>query len=80
VRAQEVRQVIEAYGQQYVILMKKLLAMVPPDLTIDVIDKGLLLSGGLSKLAGLEQYLVEQLKIPVSTVDDPDLAVIRGWG
>ena len=80
VRAQEVRQVIEAYGQQYVILMKKLLAMVPPDLTIDVIDKGLLLSGGLSKLAGLEQYLVEQLKIPVSTVDDPDLAVIRGVG
>jgi len=31
-------------------------------------------------LAGLEQYLVEQLKIPVSTVDDPDLAVIRGVG
>ena len=61
-------------------MIKKLLATVSPDLTIDVIDKGLLLSGGLAKLAGLEQYLVDQLEIPVSTIDDPDLAVIRGVG
>ncbi len=80
VEVQEIRQVFNQYGEIYVDLVKKLLATVSPDLTVDVIDKGLLISGGLAQLSGLEAYLVEQLGIPVSLVDEPDLAVIRGVG
>jgi rod shape-determining protein MreB len=80
VSATEIRQALSDYGPEYVGLVKHLLASISPDLTVDVIDKGLLLSGGLSQMPGLESYFVDQLSLPVSVVEDPDQAVIRGVG
>jgi len=61
-------------------VLKRLFVNMPPELTADVIDKGMLLSGGWAKLAGLEIHLVNTLGIPVSVIDEPDLAVIKGIG
>ncbi len=63
---------------QYVALLRDLLTDLPPELTVDIIDKGLLLSGGLGQLDGLDQYLVSTLGIPVSVVDNPSRTVISG--
>lgn len=65
---------------QYRDLLNEILAQLPPELTTDVVDKGLLLSGGLAQLRGLEEYLIEELKIPVSTIDESALATIKGIG
>jgi rod shape-determining protein MreB len=65
---------------KYELLLKQLLSEIPPELTVDVIDKGMLLSGGLSQLSGLDQYLIKQLGIPVSVVENPDEAAVRGIG
>lgn len=62
----------------YEALLQQLLTRVPPELTVDVIDKGLLLSGGLSQLEGVEQYLTQKMGVPVAVVDEPEKAVIRG--
>lgn len=67
-------------AREYVQLAKKLLTKVPTELTVDIVDKGLLLSGGGALLAGLEEFLVPELGVPVSVVDDPERAVIRGMG
>lgn len=67
-------------ANNYVRLVKKLLTKIPTELTVDIVDKGLLLSGGGAKLRGLDEYLVPKLGVPVSTVDEPDQAVIRGMG
>jgi rod shape-determining protein MreB len=77
---QDIFPVMDYFAQDYQLLVKKLLATVPPDLTTDLIDKGLLLSGHLAQLDGLEQYLVKGLGLPVSVVDEPELAVIHGLG
>jgi rod shape-determining protein MreB len=69
-------QVLQRYEQ----LLRQLLSQLAPELTVDVIDKGLLLSGGLAQLEGADSYFVHALGIPVSVVDDPDRAVIRGIG
>lgn len=61
-------------------LVKKLFSLIPAELTVDVVDKGLLLSGGGALLQGLDSYLVPKLGIPISVVDDPERAVIRGMG
>lgn len=61
-------------------LLKKLLSSVPAELTVDILDKGLLLSGGWSQLAGWENFFVQGLGIPVSVVDKPQQAVIEGVG
>lgn len=62
------------------LLIEKLLANVPPELTVDVVDKGLLLSGGGAQLHGLDSYLIDRLGMPVAVVDSPDLAAIKGVG
>lgn len=72
----EVFAVVERYEQ----LLKELLSDVQPELTVDVIDKGLLLSGGLAKIDGFAEYLTNNMGIPVSVVDTPDQAVIAGIG
>jgi rod shape-determining protein MreB len=71
---------VTAVLQQYTELVRTLLARLPPELTTDVIDKGLLLSGGLAALQGIDSYFVRTLGVPVSVVDEPDTAVIRGLG
>jgi rod shape-determining protein MreB len=61
-------------------LVVELLSEVPPELAVDVIDKGLLLTGGTAKLHGIEIFFVEKLGIPVSVVDNSQGAVIEGIG
>lgn len=64
--------------ESYQSLLQRLLAKIRPELTIDVIDKGLLLSGGLSQLHGLDRYFLQNLGMPVALVDEPELSVIHG--
>jgi len=70
--------VVELVVKKYVSLLNNILSKIPPELTTDVIDKGLLLSGDYSRLKGLEEYLVRELKIPVSLVDNQGKTVIKG--
>jgi rod shape-determining protein MreB len=60
--------------------IQRLLVSLPPELTSDVIDRGILLSGGAAQLGGLDAYLVQHLGVPVSVVEDPDTVVIKGIG
>ncbi|HCR81597.1 MAG: Rod shape-determining protein MreB [Candidatus Pacebacteria bacterium GW2011_GWA1_46_10] len=80
VSAENLRQPAKQMAEGYVQLVKKLLTKIPTELTVDIVDKGLLLAGGGAKLTGLEEYLVPKLGVPVSVVDEPERAVIRGLG
>ena len=80
VTAEDLQEPTEQMAQEYVQLVKKLLTKVPTELTVDIVDKGLLLAGGGAKLTGLEEYLVPKLGVPVSVVDEPERAVVRGMG
>lgn len=71
---------IEYIATQYVVTVQSVLSDVPPELSQDVLDKGMLLSGGSAPLAGLATQLSERLGIPVSVVDQPQLAVVKGLG
>lgn len=51
---------------------------LPPDLASDLIDRGIILSGGGALLNGLDTYLREQIKIPVSIPDDALFSVAQG--
>lgn len=69
---------LEPVLEKYVTLIKKVFEQVPPELTSDVVDKGILLSGGMAPLAGLDTFLVNRIGVPISVVDEPDLVVIKG--
>lgn len=74
----QIRPPLLKLADQYESLLKKLFSQIPPELTADVIDKGMLLSGGLAQLNGLDLYLVNHLGIPVAVVEEPHLTTIKG--
>lgn len=50
----------------------------PPELTSDIIDRGVVLTGGVSKLEGLDVTVEKYINAPVSVAEEPEHAVIRG--
>ena len=51
-----------------------------PELAADLVDRGLVLSGGSSQLKGLDKLLSQQTGLPVTIADDPLSAVAEGTG
>ena len=52
----------------------------PPELTGDILEHGILLTGGGSQLDGLDHLIVERIHIPVVLASDPMTTVVRGAG
>ena len=68
----ELREVINA--------IKKVLQDTPPELAADIMDKGMILSGGGALLKNLDQLIVKTINVPCYTADDPLLCVAKGAG
>jgi rod shape-determining protein MreB len=54
------------------------LAELPPEVAGDIFDRGIILTGGGALLNGLDDYLREQSKLPVTIADEPRYAIVRG--
>jgi rod shape-determining protein MreB len=52
----------------------------PPELSADIVDKGIVLAGGGALLRNLDILLREETGLPVMIADDPLTAVVRGSG
>ncbi|MBI2873746.1 MAG: rod shape-determining protein MreB [Firmicutes bacterium] len=60
--------------------IRNVLERTPPELAADIIDKGIVLTGGGCLLEGLDRYLVSELQIPVNRAEDPVACVAVGTG
>lgn len=58
--------------------VKDVLEKTPPELASDIIDKGIVISGGSSQLRKLDKYLSDYVGVPVHMADDPIFCVVRG--
>ncbi len=58
--------------------VRSVLENMPPDLAGDVVDNGIILTGGGALIRGLDAYLAEIVKLPVSVAEEPLLAVAYG--
>ena len=56
------------------------LELTPPELSADIFDKGIHLTGGGALLRGLDQRISDKTKLPVHVAKDPLRAVVRGTG
>ncbi|MFJ6412562.1 rod shape-determining protein [Terribacillus saccharophilus] len=59
---------------------RTVLEQTPPELSADIIDRGIILTGGGALLHGIDQLLAEQLKVPVFIAEDPMGCVAKGTG
>lgn len=66
--------------QEIVQAAKDVLEETPPELSADIIDRGIIATGGGALLHGVDQLLVEQLKVPVFKAESPLNSVALGTG
>lgn len=59
---------------------KKVLEETPPELSADIVDKGVILTGGGSMIKGFTELFEEELKVPVYISDSPLTSVAEGCG
>lgn len=60
--------------------VKNVLQDTPPELSADVMDKGMVLSGGSSQLRNIDKLLANAIGVPAYVADEPALCVARGTG
>ncbi|WP_353662167.1 rod shape-determining protein [Hydrogenimonas sp. SS33] len=60
--------------------LKDILEQTPPDLAGDIVENGIVLTGGGALIRMLDKYLSEIVKLPVYVADEPLLAVAKGTG
>ena len=60
--------------------LRDVLERMPPDLAGDIVNHGIILTGGGALIRQLDKYLSDIVKIPVFVADEPLLAVARGTG
>lgn len=61
-------------------VIKRVLEKTPPELAADIVDKGMVLTGGGALLKGLSELFEEELKVPIYIAESPLTCVAEGCG
>jgi rod shape-determining protein MreB len=76
----EVREAITPILTQIIQAIADVLEETPPELLPDILESGILLTGGGANLVGLDQLIVDRVHLPVLVSSDPLTSVVRGTG
>ncbi len=80
VETEEVVSAISGSVKQIVACIRRVLDVTPPELSADIFDRGIILTGGGSMLYGLEEVIRRETHIPTVLADDPLSCVAIGTG
>jgi rod shape-determining protein MreB len=80
VSAKEIREAISEPVNAIVEAVRIALERTPPELASDIVDKGIVLSGGGALLRNLDALIKEVTKLPVIVAENPLTAVVEGAG
>lgn len=80
VSSKDVREAISESVNTIVESITKSLEQTPPELSADILDRGIMLTGGGAKLKNLDKLIIETTDLPVHIAEDPLTAVVRGTG
>jgi len=76
----EVREALKEPISQIVAAVRQALEQTPPELAADIVDRGIVMTGGGSLLRGLDVLLKEETNLPINVVEDPLTCVVLGCG
>lgn len=76
----EVTEAIRATLLQIIGTVKSVLEDTPPELAADIIDKGIVMSGGTALLRNFDKLMTQETGVPAHVADEPLLCVVRGTG
>lgn len=80
VSSDDVTQAIQPLLEGIIATLKEVLYKTPPELSADVMDKGIVISGGSSQLRNFDRLISEATGVPAYRAEEPQMAVARGTG
>ena len=80
VTSEEIREALQEPVSTIVDSVRVTLERCPPELSADLVDRGIVMAGGGALLRGLDKLIAEQTGLPVHVADDPLSAVAEGTG
>jgi len=80
ISSSEVREALSDPLQQIIDVIKTTLEKTPPELASDIVDKGIILTGGGALLKNIDVLIRNAVNLPIVIVDDPLTAVVMGSG
>ncbi len=78
--SEEVRQMIVEELNTIIQVVRSALEQMPPELSGDILDRGIVLTGGGALLKNMDKLLREETKVPIAVTEDPLSAVVHGAG
>ena len=80
VHSQEIRECIQEPIQAIVEAVRRALEITPPELSSDIVDRGIVMTGGGALIRGLDRLLQHETNLPIHVDEDPLTCVVRGAG
>src|SRR2546426_5083277 len=80
ITSEEIREALQEPISSIIESVRIVLERCPPELSADLVDRGLVLAGGGALLRGLDKLLAEETGLPVHIAEDPLSAVANGTG
>ena len=78
--SEDIREAMREPLKEIADALNTVLENMPRDLAGDIVERGVVLTGGGALIRGLDKYLADIVKLPVYVADEPLLAVARGTG
>jgi rod shape-determining protein MreB len=80
IRSEEIREALQEPLSSILESVRITLERCPPELSADLVDRGIVMAGGGSLLRGVDRLVAEETGLPVHIADDPLSAVAEGTG
>ena len=80
VHSQELRECIQEPIQAIVEAVRRALEITPPELAADIVDRGIVMTGGGALIKGLDRLLHHETNLPIHVDEEPLTCVVRGAG
>lgn len=80
VNSNDVAKAVEFPLKSIIRAIKSVLEKTPPELSADIIDRGMVMSGGTAKLRNLDKLFARATGVPAHVADEPLFCVVRGTG
>ena len=73
-----IQESLQGHYERFITMIREMFLEVPPELVADVVDKGVLVTGGLANTAGFSSFLSNALQVPVTIAEHPERVVLKG--
>jgi rod shape-determining protein MreB len=80
ITSEEVEEALKDSVYEIIKQVKTVLEQTPPELAADIIDKGIVITGGGAMIEGFDKLLAHELKVTVFSAESPLTCVVEGTG